>query len=302
MKKKLRQDNGIENVIYTTISTIFLVALAIVTVYPILNTLTVSFNDATDTIRGGIYLWPRKWTLHNYETIWATQKLGSAFFVSVARTVIGAGVDVIFTAMVAYTLTRKEFVFNRFVTVLYVLTMYVNAGLIPGYMINKSFHLINSFWVYIIPGVVSAFNLIVVRTYMKTIPASLHESAEIDGAGEFTIFLKIMFPLAMPVLATVTLFSAVGQWNQWFDTMIYCSSTPSLHPLQYKLMAALQSSMNQSGASTANVANAESAASQVTPVSIRAATTIVAAVPILIVYPFLQKYFVTGMTMGSVKE
>lgn len=302
MKKKLRQDNGIENVLYTTISTVFLICLTIVTLYPLLNTLAVSLNDATDTIRGGIYLWPRIWTFHNYETIWATQKLGSAFFVSVARTVIGAGVDVILTAMVAYTLTRKEFVLGKFVTMLYVITMYVNAGLIPGYMINKSFGLLNNFLVYIIPGVVSAFNLIVVRTYMKTIPPSLHESAEIDGAGEFAIFVKIMLPLSLPVLATVTLFSAVGQWNQWFDTMIYCSSTPSLHPLQYKLMAALQSSMNQSGASTANVVNTDAASNQVTPVSIRAATTIVAAVPILIVYPFLQKYFVTGMTVGSVKE
>lgn len=302
MKKKLRQDGGIENVIYTTLSTIFLILLAIVTLYPLINTLAVSLNDATDTLRGGIYIWPRQWTFYNYKTIWATQKLGMAFFVSVARTVIGALLDVGLTAMVAYTLTRKEFVLNRFVTIVYVLTMYINAGLIPSYMINKSFGLLNNFLVYIIPGVVSAFNLIVVRTYMKTIPASLHESAEIDGAGEFTIFAKIILPLSLPVLATVTLFSAVGQWNQWFDTMIYCSSTPALHPLQYKLMAALQTAMNQSGASTANVANADAAANQVTPVSIRAATTIVAAVPILCVYPFLQKYFVTGMTMGSVKE
>jgi putative aldouronate transport system permease protein len=302
MKKKLRQENGVENVIYTTLSTIFLICLAIVTLYPILNTLAVSFNDATDTIRGGIYLWPRIWTFHNYETIWATQKLGNAFVVSVARTVIGAGLDVALTAMVAYTLTRKDFVLGKFVTLLYVLTMYVNAGLIPGYMVNKTFGLVNNFLVYIIPGLVSAFNLIVVRTYMKTIPDSLHESAEIDGAGEFTIFLKIILPLSMPVLATVTLFSAVGQWNQWFDTMIYCSGSPKLHTLQYKLMAALQSSMNQSGTSTANVVNTEAASNQVTPVSIRAATTIVAAVPILIVYPFLQKYFVTGMTVGSVKE
>jgi putative aldouronate transport system permease protein len=302
MKKKLRQENGVENVIYTTLSTIFLICLAIVTLYPILNTLAVSFNDATDTIRGGIYLWPRIWTFHNYETIWATQKLGNAFVVSVARTVIGAGLDVALTAMVAYTLTRKDFVLGKFVTMLYVLTMYVNAGLIPGYMVNKTFGLVNNFLVYIIPGLVSAFNLIVVRTYMKTIPDSLHESAEIDGAGEFTIFLKIILPLSMPVLATVTLFSAVGQWNQWFDTMIYCSGSPKLHTLQYKLMAALQSSMNQSGTSTANVVNTEAASNQVTPVSIRAATTIVAAVPILIVYPFLQKYFVTGMTVGSVKE
>jgi putative aldouronate transport system permease protein len=301
VKKKLKQDGGVENVIFNIVITVFLLLLAIVTLYPMLNTLAVSFNDATDTIRGGIYLWPRIWTLNNYKTIWSTQSLGNAFVVSVARTVIGAGLDVLLTSMVAYTLTRQEFVLNKFVTVLYVLTMYINAGLIPGYMVRKNFGLLNKFIVYVIPGVVSAFNLIVVRTYMKTIPDSLHESAEVDGAGEFRIYWNIILPLALPVLATVTLFSAVGQWNSWFDTMLYCSSKQELHTLQYKLMAALQSSMNQSGASTANVVNTEAASNQVTPVSIRAATTIVAAVPILVVYPFMQKYFVTGMTVGSVK-
>ena len=303
--KKLRADGGVENIVFTTVNTVILVLLAAITLYPILNTLAVSFNDGTDTLRGGIYLWPRVFTLYNYEMIWETCNLDTAFLISVLRTVIGAGLDVILTAMVAYALTRKEFVLRQGITLLYVLTMYVNAGLIPGYMVNRTFGLVNNFAVYIVPGLVSAFNLIVVRTYMNTIPASLHESAEVDGAGDFTVFYKIMLPLSMPVLATVALFSAVGQWNQWFDTFIYCGSNKSLTTLQYELMKALSTAMN-TGSSTANnvsnMAGADAAVNQVTPVSIRASITIVAAVPILIVYPFLQKYFVQGMTLGSVKE
>ena len=208
--KKLRADGGVENIVFTTVNKVILVLLAAITLYPILNTLAVSFNDGTDTLRGGIYLWPRVFTLYNYEMIWETCNLDTAFLISVLRTVIGAGLDVIFTAMVAYALTRKEFVLRQGITLLYVLTMYVNAGLIPGYMVNRTFGLVNNFAVYIVPGLVSAFNLIVVRTYMNTIPASLHESAEVDGAGDFTVFYKIMLPLSMPVLATVALFSAVG--------------------------------------------------------------------------------------------
>ena len=297
---KLKQ-KSVGDIIFELCNGLFMIILAVVMLYPILNTVAVSFNDATDTLRGGIYIWPRQFTWHNYEVIWQTANLGVASGVSVARTVIAAALNVFLTAMVAYTLVRQDFVLKKFVTIIFVLTMYVNAGLIPGYLLNKSLGLLNNFWVYILPGLVSAFDLIIVRTYMKTIPGSLVESAQIDGADEFTIFLKVMLPLTTPVLATIALFVAVAQWNSWFDTYIYCGSAKNLTTLQYELMKALSTSMNQSG-STANVANAEQAANQVTPTAIRAAITMVAAVPILCVYPFLQKYFVQGMTLGSVKE
>ena len=290
-----------DDYIFNTLNAIFMILLVVATLYPIINTIAISFNDGTDTLRGGIYLWPREFTLHNYEVIWQTANLGRAFFISVSRTVVAVVLNVFLTAMVAYTLIRKEYVLRRFVTIVYVLTMYVSAGLIPGYLLIKNLNLLNNFWVYILPSLVSAFDLIIVRTYMSTIPGSLIESAQIDGAGEFTTFLKIILPLAAPVLATIALFCAVGQWNSWFDTYIYCGSAKNLTTLQYELMKALSTSMNQNG-STANIQNAEQAAHQVTPMSIRAAITIVAAVPILCVYPFLQKYFVQGMTIGSVKE
>jgi putative aldouronate transport system permease protein len=204
--------------------------------------------------------------------------------------------------MLAYTLSRRDYIFRRLITTIFVLTMYFNAGLIPGYFLMKDLHLINSFWVYVLPSLVSAFNLIVIRTYIYTIPESLIESAKIDGAGDFRIFWKIIFPLCKPVLATIALFVAVGAWNSWFDAFLYTSSRQELSTLQYELMKLLSSSMNaNSNPSVANGIGAEHS-TQVTPISIRAAVTIVASVPILLVYPFMQKYFVVGLNVGSVKE
>jgi putative aldouronate transport system permease protein len=207
--------------------------------------------------------------------------------------------------MLAYTLSRREYVFRKPITLIFILTMYFNAGLIPGYFLMKDLNLINSFWVYVIPSMISAFNMIVIRTYIGSIPESLVESARIDGAGDFKIFIRIIFPLCKPVLATIALFVAVGAWNSWFDAFIYTSSRQELSTLQYELMKLLSSSMN-ANSNPAVAAGAgmtkDSAVNMVTPISIRAAVTVVASVPILLVYPFLQKYFVVGLNVGSVKE
>ncbi|MNE29805.1 L-arabinose transport system permease protein AraQ [compost metagenome] len=207
--------------------------------------------------------------------------------------------------MLAYTLSRREYVFRQPITVIFVLTMYFSAGLIPSYFLIKDLNLINSFWVYIFPSMISAFNMIVIRTYIGTIPESLMESARIDGAGDFKIFMRVVFPLCKPVLATIALFVAVGAWNSWFDAFIYTSSRQHLSTLQYELMKLLSSTMNSN--SNPNVAagvgmDQDSARALVTPLSIRAAITVVASVPILLVYPFMQKYFVVGLNVGSVKE
>jgi putative aldouronate transport system permease protein len=294
-----------ENRIFTTINTMFLLLLVFVTMYPFWNTIVVSINDATDTIRGGVTLWPRKFSLQNYKAVFASGAIFHAFGVSVVRTVLQTVLGVFLTTMLAYALSREEFVFRKPFTFLLVISMYVSAGLIPCYFLMRSLHLVNTFWVYIVPGLMSAFNFIVIRTYIKALPDSFVESARIDGAGDFRIFLKIIMPLCLPVLATIALFIAVGAWNSWFDTMIYNSSRADLHTLQYKLMEFLQSSQSQSK-SAADIGamgmSKDVASSIVTPVSIRAAITVVAAVPILIVYPFLQQYFVVGLNVGGVKE
>jgi putative aldouronate transport system permease protein len=294
----------LENIIFTTLNTIFLVILAAAMVYPLLNTLAVSLNDGMDTVRGGIYLWPRIFSLQNFRVVFHMDTIYTAFFISVGKTIVIVATNLFFTSMLAYTLSRKEYIFNKPITVIFVLTMYFNAGLIPNYMLIKNLNLLGTFTVYWLPNIISAFNLIVIRTYIKTIPESLIESAKIDGSGDFRVFMQIIMPLCIPTLATIALFVAVGSWNSWFDTFLYNSSKQNLSTLQYELQKLLASTLSAGGAQGggANSAAQSGASNATTPQSIRAAITIVAAVPILIVYPFLQKYFVSGLTIGGVKE
>jgi putative aldouronate transport system permease protein len=280
-----------------------MIIFAVLMLYPFWNTVAVSFNEAVDTIRGGITFYPRRFTLANYKLVFATGTIFNAFLVSVARTSINMVTSVFLTAMIAYVLSRPDFMFRKFFTIIIVVSMYINAGLIPTYFLIKKLHLLNTFWVYIIPGMINAFNFLVIRTYLKTIPDSVIESVRMDGGGDFTIFTRIILPLSTPVLATIGLFVAVGAWNSWFDTLIYASAKVNLHTLQYKLMEYLQSSQSQSRSSSDVGAMALAGTSSlVTPVSIRAAITVIAAAPILIVYPFMQRYFVVGLNIGGVKE
>lgn len=293
----------VEDIIFRFFNTIFMIFLVVVTLYPFINTLAVSFNEGYDTIRGGIYVWPRKFTLQNYKAVFATGTLYQAFLISFSRTIISTVLGVFLTSMLSYVLSRREYVFRKMITTMLVITMYFSAGLIPSYLLMRYLGLVNNYMVYIIPGLIGAFNVIIIRTYIGTIPESLIESARVDGAGDFRIFMQIIFPLCTPVLATVALFIAVGNWNSWFDTFIYAPGKQSLSTIQYELMKLLASTMNSnaSPALRAGVAQGTSEA-MVTPQSIRAAITIVAAAPILCLYPFLQKYFVVGLNVGGVKE
>lgn len=288
-----------EDKIFTVINTIIMVFFVIITLYPVLNTLAVAFNDGTDSLRGGIHIWPRVWTLKNFTTVLQKENLLTGAKISVARTVIGTALSVFLNAVLAFIISRKEFLFRRSLSMFWVITMYVNGGLIPVFLLYKTLGLTNSFWVYVIPGAISCFNMLVIRTYINnSIPNSLVESAQIDGAGYTTIFLQIISPLCKPVYATVALFAAVGQWNSWFDAMLYNRMSDKYTTLQYELMKLLSSVTNQ-GTSAEAMKNAAGA---VTPTSVRAAATILTMLPIICLYPFLQKYFVAGLTLGSVKE
>ncbi len=302
-----RRQTLISNVIFDIIIYLVLAFVVVATVYPFWNTIAISFNDGLDSLTGGIKLLPRKWTLQNYTNLFQTPRIFQAGIISVTRTVLQTVLSVFCTCILAYALSRKEFVLRKPLTTILVISMYVNAGLIPGYMLIKNLHLLGKYSVYIIPCLVDIFNFILVRTYINGLPDSFVESARIDGANEFRIFLQIIMPLIVPSVAMVSLFTAVGAWNSWFDTYLYCSNKPKLHSLQYVLMSFLQASQNQS--SNANDAGAMALAassgastSMVTPISIRSSITVVATLPILVVYPFVQKYFVVGMTIGGVKE
>lgn len=303
MTSATMRKNRMEPTIFHTMNGLFMLMLFVVTLYPFLHTLTVSLNEGNDALRGGIYLWPREWTLQNYKAIFISGTIYHAAWISVARTVTTTILGVYLTTMLAYTLAQPQFIFRKKIGLIFVLTMYFNAGLIPNYFLIKSLGLLNNFWVYVLPAMVNAFNLIVIRTYIKSLPGGLVESAKMDGAGDFRIFMQIIFPLCKPVLATIALFIAVGSWNSWFDTFLYASSDLKLSTLQYEMMKLLGStqSTNSDPSLIAGV-NTNQSKAMVTPASVRAAITIVTAVPILFVYPFLQKYFVVGLNLGSVKE
>ena len=285
--------------VFVACNTIFLVLFVIITLYPVLNTVAISFNDGIDAVRGGIHLWPRIFTLSNYKTVLNQQNIITGAVVSVARTVLGTIFSLATNALLAYVISRKRFLFRSQLSLFWVITMYVNGGMIPTLVLYRNLNLTNTFWVYIIPGMISAFNVLVLRTYMEGLPSALEESAMIDGANDFTIFTRIISPLCKPVYATVALFVAVGHWNSWFDAMLYNRMNAEYTTLQYELMKLLSSVMQQSGSATTG---GNTAAAAVTPVTVRAAATVVTMLPIILLYPFLQRYFVSGMTIGSVKE
>jgi len=280
---------------------VFMILVCVVTLYPFLHVLAISLNDATDAVRGGIHIIPREFTLDNYIHIFTNNSnLIRAFINSILRTVIGTASGVLACAVCAYVLSRKNFVFRKSVTALLVITMYVSGGLIPWFLLIRNLGLVNNFAVYIVPGLISAFNVIVIRSFMEGLPDALEESAKIDGANDFTVFAKIILPLCIPVIATVALFIAVGQWNSWFDTYLFARNNINLTTLQFELMKILENA--NITISQVNPQTSQNIANRISPTSIRMAITIVATVPILFVYPFVQKYFVSGLTIGAVKS
>ncbi len=282
---------------------ICLTFLVIVTVYPFLNTVALSFNDAQDSVAGGITLLPRIFTTYNYEKIFKDATIIQATVISVLRTAVGAVTCLLSCLCVSYALSRREYVLRLLIGRILVMTMYFGGGLIPYYLLMRSLGLVGTFWVYIVPGLVSAWNIMIIRSFItSSIPDSLIESARIDGASEYRILFGIVFPLSLPVIATIVLFVAVGQWNSWFDVNLYNRSIQSLSTLQFELQKVLQSTQQAKSETAAYMAGAMGAGTKtVTPQATRAAMTMVATVPILMVYPFLQRFFIHGLTLGGVK-
>jgi putative aldouronate transport system permease protein len=287
---------GVSDIIIALI----MIWVVVITLYPFLNVVAKSFNDPLDTVKGGITIFPRKPTLDNYHDIFlAGSNLPTAFFMSVLRTVVGTVCGVFCNSLFAFALSRKDFIFRRHFSFLLVATMYVGGGLIPSYLLIRNLGMLNTFQVYIIPGLIGAFYVIIIRSYIDSIPMSLQESAKMDGANDIYIFFRIIFPLCMPVIATVALFLAVGQWNSWFDTYLYNRTSNWLTTLQYELMKIQTSAQNAVSADTHSEALKTA---QRNPEALKMAITVVVTTPILVVYPFLQKYFVRGITLGAIKE
>ncbi len=292
-----------KDLVFHVFNYLFFLLFTLICIYPfyylIINTL--SSNDLS--ANGMINFLPREIHLQNYINVIKIRGLGTALWVSVGRTVIGTACTVLASAFLGFMFTQQKMWGRKFWYRFIVITMYFNAGLIPMFLTMKNLNLINSFWVYIIPAIVQPFNIILVKTYTESIPTSLQEAAEIDGAGIITVFRRIILPTSTPILATIAIFAAVAQWNSFQDTLIYVTDQ-KLYSLQYLLYCYI----NQANSLAALIKNSVGSGSSVmalatkqTPTSVRMTVTVLVVLPILFIYPLFQRYFVKGIMIGSVK-
>lgn len=278
--------------------TLFTIACIFPFYYLFIN--TISNNEMV--LKGTINFIPRGIHLGNYLALLNVGDLSTAFLVSVTRTILGTALMVMASALVGYLVTKQEMWGRRFWYRFLVITMYFNAGIIPVFLNMQMLGLTNSFWVYIIPGIVAPYNIILVKTYIESIPADLEESASIDGASHMTIFRKIIWPLCKPILATIAIFGAVGHWNSFTDSLIYMQSAPNLYTLQHRLYIYLNQASNlkslmQSGGAVSEAAIQSALSGKI----IKYTISMVTVIPILLVYPFMQRYFEEGIMLGAVK-
>lgn len=283
--------------LFDLINTIGMILICFITLYPIWYVLVNSLNEGTDAMRGGIYWWPRVFSIENFKAVFESAGIMTAMGVTVAKTAVGTVAHVFFTAMVAYAFSRRGLIGGKIYILLGTITLFFGGGLIPTFLLVRDLHLLDNFLVYIIPFLFSFFDLIIFMTFFREIPEGLEEAARIDGANDWSIFLRIVLPVSMPVIATIALFHGVWQWNDYFTGMIYINNT-DLQPIQtYLYRVVAQSSSNQMMVAVQGSAGTQTVTSQ----SIKLATMVVTTLPIVFVYPFLQKYFVKGMMIGSIK-
>lgn len=289
-----RENLCFSDVIFNTINYALLAAFMLICVYPFYYVLIYSLSDP-QTVHKGIALLPSGFTLFNYIQIFELKNILNAFLISLLRSVIGTAVTVLCCSLFAFVLTKEKMYLRKIIYRLMVFTMYLNAGLIPYYLTVRMYGLRNSFLVYIIPSAVNAFYVILLKTFIEQLPVSLEESATIDGAGYLTIFRRLIFPLSMPIIATIAVFSSVGQWNSWFDNYIFCTGK-SLNTLQNILLKYLEDSSR-----IADLYTVTSSGIKPTPDSVRMTMTMIVIFPILLVYPFMQRYFTKGIMLGAIK-
>ncbi len=285
---------------YNVFNIIFLSLFALICAYPFYYLIINSFSDNNASAAGDVMWWFKGFHLENYKNVLALDGLATAAWISVARTIIGTVLTVLASAYLGFMFTQKSMWHRTFWYRFVIITMYFNAGLIPMFITMKNLHLTNNFWVYILPAVVQPFNIILVKTFIESIPPSLQEAAEMDGAGTLTVFTRIILPMCTPILATVGIFSAVNQWNSFQDTLIYMTDS-KLYSLQYLLYTYINQASALANAAKASSANVAALASAATPTSIRMTVSVIVVLPIMFTYPFFQRFFVKGMMLGAVK-
>lgn len=295
MRLKSKRDLWVE----LGISAVLLLVL-FMSVYPFYYVLIASLSDPQTMSLRPIYFVPNDFSLKSYTIIFEKLDLLQPLLMSVLRTVVGMLVTVFGSSVVGYVLSHRNLIGRQFWISFFVVTMYFSAGIIPTYLLINGLGLTDSFWVYILPSVVSVYEMILVKAYMENIPASIEESATVDGANELTVFFRLIIPLSVPILATIAIFTGVVQWNSWYDTMVYNINTYSLWTLQMHL----KDIIDQTGALriTSSLDAMRLSGRTVTPTTIRLAITVITTLPIVIIYPFFQRYFMSGVMLGAVKE
>ena len=293
-RKKMAKGDAVFNaVIYT-----FFALVVLVTLYPLINRLAYSFNEQLDAVKGHIHFLPRILVLRNYKDALKIVGVQRGLLISFARTVVGTATSLAVNALLAFILSRKKYLFKRAFTLFWIMTIYIQGGIIPTYILYSKLNLRANFLVYIIPGMINALYVLVIRTYMKGIPDSLEEAAQLEGAGYGRIFISVVSPLCKPVYAAVGLFIATSQWNAWFDTMLYNKFSPELTTVQYELYK-----MGQVLRAVTNDMVSDAAGSRSgTAHTVKCAVSIVAMLPLLIAYPFFQKHFIAGLKVEGIKD
>ncbi len=286
-----------EQIIFDVVNYAIMIVLCIVILYPVWYVLILAFNEGIDAAKGGIYIWPREFTLQNVRVVFENAGILQSFAVTILRTVVGVITHVLFTATVAYALSKRRLVGRNIFITMGIITMFFNGGLIPTFLLIKNLGLLDNFFVYIIPTMFNFFELIIFLAFFRELPAALEESAFIDGANDFQVYIKIVLPLSLPVLATIALFNGVWHWNDYFTGLIYINSDDlqTIQTFLYRVIA--QNSSSQMLQNTGGVAVFRSTTSR----SLELATMVITTFPIVCIYPFFQRYFVKGFLVGSVK-
>ena len=286
-----RRSFGKKEKAFDAVVIILVAIIALITLFPLLNVLAASFSSADKIIAGEVGIFPVEFTLKGYELIFQNKEIWSGFLNSLLYTFLGTIIQVTCQMLCAYPLSRKDFKGRKVINLMLVLTMFISGGMIPTYLIISELHLLDTIWAIILPGCISVFNIIVIRTYMETsIPMEVQEAAMIDGCGDFQIFLRIVLPLCRPVIAIMLLYAIVGYWNSYYNAMIYVTDQ-SLYPLQNVLNNILISNESSLGGGTDTNLSEQ----------LKYVTIVVSSLPLLVIYPFFQKYFEKGVTLGGVK-
>lgn len=287
---------GKPEIAFTIFNYIFFILLCIIMVYPFWHVIMMSLSSVEATAKGGVFLWPKGFNLDTYAKVFQDPSIWSGYLTTIMVTISGVFFGTLFTATTAYPLSKKDLPFSKLMLFLVLFTMLFSGGMIPGYLLMKNLGLIDNRLSLVLPGLVSAYNVIIMKSFFQSLPESLEESAKIDGATEVTIFWKIILPLSKATVATIALFTAVGYWNDYFSTVLYINTKEkwALQAVLRYMLTNTNQAMQAAGVSVASATN-------VTAATIKAASVVVATVPILCVYPFVQKYFVKGVMIGGVK-